>query len=446
MAEIAFLYNGKTTIIQANLNDIFRDICKKFVTKTELDLEGLLFLYNGNQLNLDLQVNQIKINSKKINILVYDNNNTENLSLKFNLKDINNNEYDITIDFSENLDIKAEYKDIFPKKIYKNSFNLEELKNKSKFFKIYDEIREFYNDIKSCLDQKTFFIQAYEKSLNLIIKKQVGIAYDIVFPLKEEAYNLNDIAFELVQRNLNLEKNNNELNCKIMNLEKNYINLENNNNELKLKNINLEKKYNELEEKNIKLEKKINELYEKYELLQKKYNEQFENQNLNKLISNQIEKQNLLSKFQFLFDKNINDIELIYNGFDRKTFLEKCTEKNNLLFLAKDEEGNEFGGYMSSKLLKNTKNELIIKDDNAFIFNLKKKKKFKVIKPENAVNIYDDYLICFGGDCEFGNDLYINLNETGMNTTDCYGDTKYETTNGKSLFSITEFKVYHLKI
>ena len=218
MAEIAFLYNGKTTIIQANLNDIFRDICKKFVTKTLLDLEGLLFLYNGNQLNFDLQVNQIKINSKKINILVFDTNYSENLSLKFNLKDINNNEYDIIIVFSETLDIKAEYKDIFPKKIYKNSFNLEELKNKSKFFKIYDEIREFYNDIKSCLEQKAFFIQSYEKSLNLVIKKQVGIAYDIVFPLKEEPYNLNDIAFELVQRNLNLEKNNNELNCKIMNL------------------------------------------------------------------------------------------------------------------------------------------------------------------------------------------------------------------------------------
>ena len=230
MVEIEFIYNGKKTIIQANINDTFRDICQKFVTKTQLDLKGLLFLYNGNKLNFDLQLNQIKINSQNINILVYDNNNIENLSLKFNLKDINNNEYDIIIVFSETLDIKAEYKDTFPKKIYKNKFSLEELKNKSKFFKIYDEIREFYNDIKSCLEQKTFFIQSYEKSLNLGIKKQIGIAYDIIFPLKEEPYDLNDTVFELVKRHLNLEKK--------------YIILENNNNELKLKNINLEKKCN----------------------------------------------------------------------------------------------------------------------------------------------------------------------------------------------------------
>ena len=136
---------------------------------------------------------------------------------------------------------------------------------------------------------------------------------------------------------------------------------------------------------------------------------------------------------------------MIYNGLDRDTFFEKCAGKNNLLFLVKGEEGNEFGGYMSSKLLKNTNDELIIKDDNAFIFNLEKKKKFKVIKPEKAISIYDDYLICFGEDLE-GNDLFIDADETGMNTTDCYGDKKYETTNGKKYFSITEFKVYHLKL
>jgi len=137
---------------------------------------------------------------------------------------------------------------------------------------------------------------------------------------------------------------------------------------------------------------------------------------------------------------------LIYNGLDRDTFFEKCTGKNNLLFLVKGEEGNEFGGYMSSNLLKNTNDELIIKDDNAFIFNLEKKKKFKIIKPENAISIYDDYLICFGGNCELGNDLYIDVDDTGMNTTDCYGDKEYETINGKENFSITEFKVYHLKL
>ena len=134
----------------------------------------------------------------------------------------------------------AEHKDIFPKKKYKNSFSLNELKNKSKFFKIYDTIEESYNDIKSFSDQSSFFIQTQEKSLSLGIKKQIGIPYDIVFPLKEEPSDLNEIVSELYTKYMNLEKS-----------------VENNNNELKWKNINLEKKCNELEIKNINLEKKL---------------------------------------------------------------------------------------------------------------------------------------------------------------------------------------------
>ena len=358
MVEIEFVYDGKGTIIQANLDDICRDICQKYAIKAQLDLKELFFLYNGYKLNLDSQLNQLKINSKKINILVYDNNYSEKLSLKFILKDINNNEYDITIDFSNNLNIIAIYNNIFPKKIYKNSFSLEELKNKSKFFKIYDAVRESYNDIKSFLDQKTFFIQTYGNIISIGIKKQIGIVYDIIFPLKEEQYDLNDTVSELCIRNINLENK--------------YLNLEQNNNELNNKIINIENNNNELKLKNINLEKKINELYEKHDLLLKKYNEIYENKTIQEFISTDI----LFSKLRLFFDKSIKDIKLIYNGFDRETFFEKCGGMNNLLFLVKDEEGNEFGGYMSSKLLKN--NLLIIKDNNSFIFNLQKKKIFNM--------------------------------------------------------------------
>ena len=228
MTEVEFIYNGITTIIQCNLTDKLENICQKFSTKVQIELKDLFFLHNGSQLNFDSELNQLKLNSEKIKILVYNNNNNvEKLSLKFNLKDINNIKYDINIYFSLNLDILAEYKDIFPKKVYKNSFSLEELKNKSKFFKIYDTVKESYNDIKSFLEQNTFFIQTKENSLSLGIKKQIGIAYDIIFLLKEEVPDLNGIVTEL--RKLNLEKNNNELNSKLMNLESKMINLENNN-------------------------------------------------------------------------------------------------------------------------------------------------------------------------------------------------------------------------
>ena len=135
MVEIDFTYNGTILTILCNLEDKLKDICQKFATKADLDLESLLFLCNGKQLDLDSLLSQLKIDSNKINILVYDNNYLDKLFLKFNLKDIKNNSYDIVIYFSGNLEIMAEHKDIFPKKKYKNSFSLNELKNKSNFLK-----------------------------------------------------------------------------------------------------------------------------------------------------------------------------------------------------------------------------------------------------------------------------------------------------------------------
>ena len=139
---------------------------------------------------------------------------------------------------------------------------------------------------------------------------------------------------------------------------------------------------------------------------------------------------------------------MVYNGFDRNEFFDKCSGKNNLLFLVKDINGNEFGGYMSSTFKKYENKELIIKDKNAFIFNIQKKKKFHVIKPDKAINLRYNYLICFGGSSNFGdgNDLYIYHQIGGMNTTDYYGDRNYETSNGRTKFEMSEFRVYHINI
>jgi len=102
---------------------------------------------------------------------------------------------------------------------------------------------------------------------------------------------------------------------------------------------------------------------------------------------------------------------------------------------------------MSSKLLKNEFNkEIIIKDKYAFIFNLQNKKKFKVIKEDNAINIRNRYMISFGGSFDLGNDLYITeYKDGGMNRKDFYGDKNYDTTNRQAIFFISEFKVYQIR-
>ena len=48
MFEVGFYSNGKNIIIQCNLNDIMKDIFKRFGMKLEKDISSLYFLYGGN--------------------------------------------------------------------------------------------------------------------------------------------------------------------------------------------------------------------------------------------------------------------------------------------------------------------------------------------------------------------------------------------------------------
>ena len=78
MEEINFNYNGINTIIQCLNDDYFKDICKKFASKIQVDYDNLIFIYGGELLNLELKYNQIikQLDINIINILVYDKNST----------------------------------------------------------------------------------------------------------------------------------------------------------------------------------------------------------------------------------------------------------------------------------------------------------------------------------------------------------------------------------
>ena len=423
MNEAEFIYKGNPTIIQCSLEDKMKNICQKFTTKTQLNINNLYFLYNGNIINLESQFNQINQGKNKIKILVNEINETQNLFLKFNL-----NNYNTIINFTNNLDIKVEYGESFNKKIYNGSFSLEELKNKSKFFKMFDSVQETYKDIKLLLDQNSFYIQTYEKSIALCIKNQIGIQYDIAFPLKEGEIDIKEIVYELCEKNINLEKK---------------IDI------LTEKNLNLEKQINEI---NTKYEKKIDDLEKQIKNI---LNEKNEISEINENIYNQNDglTNDEREKINKLFDEKIpKKFNLLYNGFDREEFFKKCNGKNNLLFLINDKRGMKCGGFMSSKLIKNeTGKNLNIRDEKSFIFNLDSLKKFKVIKPEQAIEIKEGYLICFGGNYK-GNDFFIydnsiiaaNPRKAGMNATNSYGDKNYETTNGSKNYEINDIKIYQL--
>ena len=258
----------------------------------------------------------------------------QKLNLSFDLVDEKSNKgYSAHLDFSRNLDITVKAKDEFPQKEYEGSFTLDELKKKSRFFKMFDSIADSFNDVKLLQEQKTFFVLYNDNSLTFGIKKQIGIQDDVIFPLVQKSSDIKEVVDELCKKNNELEKKVNDLNERVNQLE----------NDLKIISA----------------------------------------------FALDSSDENVIKGF---FEKKPKAFKLIYIGKDRNNFFANCEGKKNLLFLVKDTKGNKFGGYMSSTLVKSN-----IKDENSFIFSVQNKKKFKVLNPSKAIHVSNDYLICFGG-------------------------------------------------
>ena len=70
MAEVVFIYEGKSINIQCSLNEKMEDICNSLSSKIKVDINLLIFLYGGSILNLEKKLNEIT-KENKITILVY---------------------------------------------------------------------------------------------------------------------------------------------------------------------------------------------------------------------------------------------------------------------------------------------------------------------------------------------------------------------------------------
>ena len=72
MVEVKFSYHGSYTSIQCNESDIMKDIIEKYISKIELDIDKIYFLYGGNLINNELSVKELikETNENIINILV----------------------------------------------------------------------------------------------------------------------------------------------------------------------------------------------------------------------------------------------------------------------------------------------------------------------------------------------------------------------------------------
>ena len=76
-ANVIFTLEGDNLTIQCSKSDRMRDICQRFAIKSEKNINSLIFLYGGNQLNLDLtfeeHANSLDKANNEMKVLVYPN-------------------------------------------------------------------------------------------------------------------------------------------------------------------------------------------------------------------------------------------------------------------------------------------------------------------------------------------------------------------------------------
>ena len=51
MVEVEFIFKQKVTIIQCELDNKLKEIYNKFISKVEVDLNSIYFLYSGNKID-----------------------------------------------------------------------------------------------------------------------------------------------------------------------------------------------------------------------------------------------------------------------------------------------------------------------------------------------------------------------------------------------------------
>ena len=76
MVDVVFSYSGRNISIQCSEQDSIRNICNKFIRKIDNNIDNLIFLYGGKQLNLDLtfneQSNYLDKMNKRMSIVVFE--------------------------------------------------------------------------------------------------------------------------------------------------------------------------------------------------------------------------------------------------------------------------------------------------------------------------------------------------------------------------------------
>ena len=321
--------------------------------------------------------------------------------------------------------------------LFESEFSLEDLKQISKLFRIFDSIDEAFNDIS---DIKIIKVELTEIDINLILTSLISKTENICIQIKK--------------KNLSNEKIN-EIIFKELNEIKSVLKEE------KLKNENLKKIVDELVKENKELKIQVKELIDWKNSLIKKNENNIDNNNIKERIDSKIiktkEEIELLSK-RLTSKGFLKNSKVIFNLLYRASrdgdspydYHNKCDGKAYTLCVIQTIKGCKFGGYTETKI--KSGDGVDDKDPNAFVFSLNKNKIYENLKKENcAVNHSKNWGPIFRGDAfAVWNKNFFSYNEhtIGTRTQSNYGvmNEDYEINNGEEYFGIKELEVFQIII
>ena len=318
---------------------------------------------------------------------------------------------------------------------FESEYTLKDLINENKVFMIFENIDEVIDNLKLVIENEylsLFLDMNYDFYFEFFIdingnKKQIRL---LIEPLNEDSkkkmaqkiQDQNKVIEKLEQKNKKLEENYQNLYDSV---KKNYI-VQNQFNNFVYKAPNQNNL--PIDSKIFKTESEID--FIKNIIFDRKYKNNTENKNI-----------------------NIFSLNLIYRGTRDgdmgQDFHKLCDGLSPILLIIKTTHNVRFGGYTET-YFEGTDEYLGKKDDNAFIYNLDKRKYYNIKKGENAILCYKNYGPVFYGN-EFSNiflkEPFFKKKGNVAPKGDRF-DTKedFEINLGKQYFKPLQIEVFHIKL
>ena len=318
---------------------------------------------------------------------------------------------------------------------FESEYTLKDLINENKVFMIFENIDEVIDNLKLVIENEylsLFLDMNYDFYFEFFIdingnKKQIRL---LIEPLNEDSkkkmaqkiQDQNKVIEKLEQKNKKLEENYQNLYDSV---KKNYI-VQNQFNNVVYKAPNQNNL--PIDSKIFKTESEID--FIKNIIFDRKYKNNTENKNI-----------------------NIFSLNLIYRGTRDgdmgQDFHKLCDGLSPILLIIKTTHNARFGGYTET-YFEGTDEYLGKKDDNAFIYNLDKRKYYNIKKGENAILCYKNYGPVFYGN-EFSNiflkEPFFKKKGNVAPKGDRF-DTKedFEINLGKQYFKPLQIEVFHIKL